>query len=98
MTTTKRTRRKFSSEFKAKVSIEAIKERDTLSDLSLKYGIHPVMISRWKEQFLANSVQVFAVNEPKEDIESIKDELYKRIGQLEVENQFLKKSLRKSGL
>lgn len=47
-----RTRRKYDSSFKAKVAIEAIKERETLSELAAKYELSPVMISRWKKEFI----------------------------------------------
>jgi transposase len=94
----KTTRRKFTSAFKAKVSIEALKERETLADLSLRYELHPSIISKWKQEFIELSTQVFenkaASEEPVQDV----DKLYSKIGQLEMENDFLKKSLKKAGL
>lgn len=50
-----RTRRKFSSAFKAKVALEALKERKTLSELSKEFELHPNQISQWKKEFLAAS-------------------------------------------
>ena len=94
----KKSRRKFSSVFKAKVSIEALKERETLADLSARYELHPTLISKWKQEFLDLSSLVFekkqADQEPVQDL----DKLYSKIGQLEMENDFLKKSLKKDGL
>jgi len=94
----KQSRRKFTSAFKARVSIEAIKERETISALSLKHGLHPSIISKWKQEFIDLSVLVFetkpSVEEPVQDV----DKLYSKIGQLEMENDFLKKSLKKAGL
>ena len=55
----KRTRRTFDSKFKAQVAIEAIRERATLNEISAKYGVSPVMISRWKKEFLENSAAAF---------------------------------------
>lgn len=90
-----RTRRKFNSEFKAKVAIEAIKERESISELSKRYELHPNQISAWKKEFLSNASIVFGsdlkYNNDKKEIE--KQKLYQAIGQLKVENDFLKKAL-----
>jgi len=52
-------RQKHSSAFKAKVAIEALQERESLSELSKKLGIHPNMISRWKKEFLDRAPELF---------------------------------------
>jgi transposase-like protein len=95
----KQTRRKFSSEFKAKVALEATKEQMTLVELSKKFDINPVVISRWKAEFLANISSVFNdKQESKEDDENVDiEKLYAQIGQLKVENDFLKKIARNWG-
>lgn len=94
----KTSRRKFTSAFKAKVSIEALKERETLADLSTRYELHPSIISKWKQEFIELSASVFEnkilVGEPVVDL----DKLYSKIGQLEMDNDFLKKNLKKAGL
>lgn len=46
------TRKKYDAQFKAKVSLEAIKERETLNELAVKYEVSPIMISRWKKEFI----------------------------------------------
>lgn len=51
----KRERRKFSAAFKAQVAIEAIKERQTLAELSKRFKVHAVQISKWKQEFLENA-------------------------------------------
>jgi transposase-like protein len=56
----KKSRRKFSSQFKAKVAIEALKERETLAELAKRYEIHPNQISQWKREFLDNADKAFA--------------------------------------
>ena len=53
----KKSRKKYDAKYKAKVAIEAIKERETLSELAAKYGVSPVMISRWKKEFIENSLR-----------------------------------------
>jgi transposase-like protein len=47
-----KTRRKFTRTFKAKVSIEALKERESLAELSKHFEVHPNMISKWKKEVL----------------------------------------------
>ena len=55
----KKSRKKYDAKFKAKVAIEAIKERETLSELAAKYEVSPVMISRWKKEFIENLAAAF---------------------------------------
>jgi transposase len=86
-------RRKFSNEFKHRVVIEALKERMTLSELGQKYDLHPNVITTWKNEFLEKSIDVFDKPGKKNDKTAIEDELYKEIGKLKVENEFLKKNL-----
>ena len=96
----KKTRRKFTSGFKAKVALEAIKERYTLSELSEKFEIHPTQITKWKKDFLENAPSVFDTNNKREEEGDIVDvdRLYSKIGRLEIERDFLKKTLKKTGL
>jgi transposase-like protein len=97
---TKRTRRKFSPEFKAKVALEAVKNQKTLAELSLHFEVNPVTISKWKTEFLENMSSVFGGEKGKiQDEDSPEmEKLYAQIGQLKVENDFLKKSARKLGI
>ena len=94
----KKTRRKFSGAFKAKVAIEALKERESLAELSKHFEVHPNIISKWKKEFLENSAHVFDHQSKESEKEVDIDKLYAKIGQLEIENDFLKKNLRKIGL
>jgi transposase-like protein len=97
---TKRTRRKFSPEFKAKVALEAVKNQKTLTELSLYFEVNPVTISKWKTEFLENMSSVFGGEKGKiQDEDSPEmEKLYAQIGQLKVENDFLKKSARRLGI
>jgi transposase len=92
----KRTRRKFSADFKAKVVIEALKERNTIEQLAKKYELHPNQITIWKKEFLANASAAFgepAAEASDKTREADMDRLYAKIGRLEIERDFLKKKL-----
>ncbi|MBU6157913.1 MAG: transposase [Bacteroidetes bacterium] len=92
---TKNSRRKFSADFKAKVVLEAFKERSTIEDLARKYELHPTQINTWKREATANLSSVFGSgkSEGQTDVEQQTEKLYAQIGQLKVENDFLKKKL-----
>ena len=90
--------------FKAKVALEAVKEEKTTSQLSSEYGVHPSQIGQWRKQLLEELPTLFSDKRKKveKDGEELKDELYKQIGQLKVEVDWLKKKsllldLRKNG-
>lgn len=95
----RKTRRKFSSEFKSKVALEALKERYSLSELAERFELHPNQISQWKQEFLEKSKDVFdkKTSKPQEKEVDL-DKLYAKIGKLEVERDFLKKNLKKLDL
>lgn len=84
-------RRKFSSSFKAQVALEAIKGKETLGELSERFEVHAQQISSWKQEFLEKSASVFERGS-KDDKEAVDvEKLYAKIGQLEMERDFLKK-------
>jgi len=88
------TRRKFSKEFKAKVVLEALKERETLESLAKKYELQPAQISLWKSQAMINFSVLFSGDKPKEKRDDVDvQQLYAQIGKLQVQNDFLKKKL-----
>lgn len=94
----KQTRRKFTPEFKARVALEAIKGQLTLAELAQKFEVNPVMISRWKTECIEKMAMVFeGRSEPSEEPVDV-DKLFAQIGQLKVENDFLKKSCKKLGI
>ncbi|MFV8336512.1 transposase [Flavobacterium sp. RSP29] len=89
-----RTRRTFGKDFKAKVVLEALKEKDTIEVLAKKYKLLPNQISMWKSEAIRNLSGVFTAEKTvisKDEIPT--EKLYARIGQLTLENDFLKKSL-----
>lgn len=94
----KRERRKFTAAFKAQVAIEAIKERHTLAELSKKFKVHAVQVSKWKQEFLDNAGAAFEKDSSEQDFEDEKKDLFAKIGQLEVERDWLKKISKQWGL
>ena len=88
-------RKNHSVQTKVKVVLEAIKGERTISEITSKYGIHPTQINNWKKQALDSIPEAFSVKRKKQENanEELLDELYKQIGQLKVENEFLKKSI-----
>lgn len=84
-------RRKLTAAFKAQVAIEALKERDTLAELSKRFEVHPNMISKWKQEFVSRSSEIFETRPLEEDFQAERDKLYAKIGQLEIEKDWLKK-------
>ncbi len=92
-------RRKHTSAFKAQVAIEALKERESLSELAMRFKVSQSQISKWKQAFLENSSSVFEKNSQKPQEEQVEvQDLYKKIGRLEMEKDYLKKNLKKLGL
>ena len=90
------TRKKYTSKFKTKVVLEALKERSSVADLAQKFDIAPQQINLWKREFLSKADTVFDTKSKslKTQAEEEKDSLLKSIGQLKVENDFLKNALR----
>lgn len=94
----KQSRRKFTGAFKAQVAIEALKERDSLPDLARRFDVQPLLITKWKKEFVERSSEIFETHAPEQEYQVEKDRLYSKIGQLEMENDFLKKVSKKLGL
>ena len=87
-------RRRHSAEFKSKVALEALKERSTLAELAAKYQLTPVQITQWKKQAIEHMSEVFEPNGERKSgggQEALIAQLYQKIGEIEVENDWLKK-------
>lgn len=89
-------RRKFTSKFKTEVVLECLKERNSLSELAQKYKLQPQQISQWKKEFKEGAESVFVKKNKsaKTELEEREEELLRIIGQLKVENEYLKKKLK----
>lgn len=87
---------KRSPELKLEVALEAMKDEQTISQIASKYNIHPKQVSDWRDQLLLEGQSVFipktSMRKTKTDLE--KDELLRKIGELSMENEYLKKKLR----
>jgi putative transposase len=93
-------RNRYTPEFKAKVVLEVLQEQQTVNEIAAKYEVSPVMVSRWKAEFMERASTVFdkktsETEKMKKEYESKQEHLEKLVGQLTVEVDWLKK---KSGL
>lgn len=86
-------RKSFSPEFMGKVALAAIKGDMTTAELSSKYEVHRSQINNWRKRALEELGEIFRGKRDKsiKDSEKVIDELYRQIGQLKVENDWLKK-------
>lgn len=85
----------YTSEFKAKVALDAIKSELTINQITSKHGVHSTQINRWKQQALQAIRQGFCGknNSLQKSEQELIEQLYKQIGQMKVEIDFLKKSV-----
>ena len=87
-------RKQHSAQFKAKVALAALQNEETTAQLASRFDIHPTMISTWKRQLLDSAADLFDKNQKsRKQVEGQLDELYRQIGQLKVENDFLARKL-----
>jgi len=86
-------RMKHEAAFKAKVALEAVKGEKTIAQISSEFGIHPNQIRQWRRHLLEVLPDVFSDRRKKADRDrnELEDELYRQIGQLKVELEWLKK-------
>lgn len=90
----KRTRRKFSGEFKAKVALEAIKAHETINQIATRHEVHPHQVTQWKQQLLQQAPAAFEQSAAPSRSEGVEEELYAQIGRLKMQLEWLKKKLR----
>lgn len=99
---TKNKRERYSAAFKAKVAIDAIKEKETLQQLAVKYKVSAVTIGKWKAEFLSNSALAFSgeadAAKKEEAHEREVRNLQAKIGELTMERDFFISACKKAGL
>ena len=87
-------RKKYSPEFKAKVALAALTNEMTTAELAARFGVHPTMIASWKRSLLEGAAEIFDKGQKsRKQTEQQIDELYRQIGKLQVERDFLSKKL-----
>ena len=92
----KKKRTNYTPEFKAKIVLEILAETFTINEIAAKYDISPVVLSRWKKEFLERASEVFkkGPSESEKELEESKEhisELERKVGQLTYEVDWLKK-------
>jgi transposase-like protein len=92
-------RKRHSAAFKAKVALEAAKQTRTVAELAKVFQVHPVQISQWKKQLLDGAESLFRDGRRRDQDEeqATQAELYERIGRLNMEVEWLKKSVARCG-
>ena len=92
-------RKQFEPAIKARIALEALKGEKATAQLSSEYGVHPTQIGQWKQEFIRRSAELFAKpnNSPIKQQEELTDMLHKTIGELTMENNWLKIKLQSLG-
>lgn len=86
----------YTPEFKMKVALEAAKEIDGVNDIGGKYGIHPKQVTEWKRRLIGSADIIFEKRLKEENLAYKREEdLLKKVGQLSMEIEWLKKKLEK---
>ena len=88
-------RRRHDAAFKAKVALESVKGEKTIAQIASEFGVHPNLIRKWRKQLLEMLPGMFSDRRKKAegDRSELEDELYRQIGKLKVEVDWLKKKL-----
>lgn len=89
----RKNRRTHDAALKAKVALEAVRGEKTMTQLASQYGVHPNQIGQWKKKLLKELPELFSDHRKAEerDRDDLESELYKQIGQLKVELEWIKK-------
>ena len=83
-------RKQHSAEFKAQVAMAALSGDRTLAELASEYGVHPTMISTWKQELVKNAKELFERgNKKAADPQAVIDNLHRKTGQLPVQRDLL---------
>ena len=89
-------RKTFDGAFKAKVALEAIQENMTIAEIASKYEVHPNQVGLWKKEAKKRLKELFSDQRKTGKHEKIsRDDILREVGQLKVENEFLKKKYKK---
>ena len=74
-------RKQHSAEFKARVAMASLSGEKTLAELSAEFGVHPTMISNWKQELVKRAGELFARGStaPVKDAQKVIDDLHRKI-------------------
>ena len=90
-------RRQFSPEMKKKIAIEAVREQRSINEIASTYEVHPVQVRKWKKELMDGALSIFEDPRKREnDLKSQEQQeavLQQKVGQLTIENDWLKKKL-----
>lgn len=92
----KRSNKRYEATFKARVAVDAMKERESLAQLAHRHGVHPVQVGQWRRQLEQNAAEVFGGSSEAREFERERNELLQKIGELTVERDFLSRGLQRS--
>lgn len=94
-------RRQFTPEFKTKIVLEILREEKQLGELAAEHGLSPNQLRNWKKEFIENATKVFSESKQEKDLrakeramDEERNELMAKVGQLTIENDWLKKKSR----
>ena len=89
-------RKTYDKDFKAKIALEALRGDKTIQELAQIYQVHPNLITQWKKLLLENASNIFErankAPEAQVEAEAKQEMLLQEVGQLQIENRFLKKA------
>jgi transposase-like protein len=82
----------YGSKFKSQIALEAMRGDRTIAEIASEYNLHPNLVSQWKKKLMQDAADIFATKQEKQAEEQFPEaELLRKIGQLNVENDFLRK-------
>lgn len=91
-------KRKFTPEFKTKIVLELLKEEKQLGEIAAQNELNPNQIRNWRKEFLENAIKVFSQSKQEKELEikekaleEERNQLMAKVGQLTIENDWLKK-------
>ena len=95
-------RRQYSPEFKSKIALAAVRGDKTTSEIAAQYELHPTQVNTWKRELLENVSTLFdkgkSTHKAQSGAQAENDELYRQIGKLKVERDFLAERSAQLGL
>ena len=96
----KKQKRKHTPEFKARIAFEAIQGIKTQNEIAKEYEIHPITVSKWKNELLNRMPEIFATEDPRKNAskDHENENLHRKIGQLTMEVDFLEKKCEQLGI